>query len=180
MKASATSTANNGMASRAKVLRDPIGADADPLGGAEGSGLQVAIRGERTGGAATPLLSIQSILSNNHSSTNRATSPDILSARQGSRRTNSSSGPVSTPLACCWRVATGLSNPSPMTAASPRQTGCASCSVWVSHPPIIAQTFEDPNHAAAAKLTRRALRHRECSCLHPPGLALRPAVSAAF
>ncbi len=68
------------------------------------------------------------------------------------------------------RVATGLSNPSPMTAASARQTGCASCSasVWVSHPPIIAQTFEDPNHAAAAKLTRRALRHRERSCLHPP------------
>src|SRR6267154_1749247 len=77
------------------------------------------------------------------------------------------------------RVATGLSNPSPMTAASARQTGCASCSasVWVSHPPIIAQTFEDPNHAAAAKLTRRTLRHRVCSCLHPPGLALRPAVS---
>ena len=68
------------------------------------------------------------------------------------------------------RVATGLSNPSPMTAASARQTGCASCSasVWVSHPPIIAQTFEDPNHAAAAKLTRRALRHRKRSCLHAP------------
>ena len=47
-------------------------------------------------------------------------------------------------------------------------------------PPIIAQTFEDSNLAAAAKLTRRTLRHRVCSCLHPPGLALRPAVSAAF
>jgi AraC-like DNA-binding protein len=36
------------------------------------------------------------------------------------------------------RVATGLSNPSPMTAASARQTGCASCSasVWVSHRPL--------------------------------------------
>ena len=39
MKAGATSTANIGMASRAKVLREPIGADADLLGGAEGSGV---------------------------------------------------------------------------------------------------------------------------------------------
>jgi hypothetical protein len=39
MKAIATSTANNGMANRAKVLPEPIGADADPLGGAEGSGV---------------------------------------------------------------------------------------------------------------------------------------------
>ena len=62
----------------------------------------------------------------------------------------------------------GLSNPSPMTAASVRQTGCASCSAsaWVSHSPIIAQIFKDPNHAAAAKLTWQAVRHRERSCLH--------------
>jgi hypothetical protein len=39
MNPNAVSTANNGMASRAKVLRELIGADSDPLGGAEGSGV---------------------------------------------------------------------------------------------------------------------------------------------
>jgi len=42
--------------SRAKVLREPIGADADPLGGAKGAGLRVAIRCERPAVQRRPAL----------------------------------------------------------------------------------------------------------------------------
>jgi hypothetical protein len=51
---SATSTANNGMASRAKVLREPIGADAHPLGGVEGNEVAGGDTVRAAGGAATP------------------------------------------------------------------------------------------------------------------------------
>src|SRR5712664_208892 len=56
MKASATSTANNGMASRAKVLREPIGADATHWVERKGAGLRVAIRCERPAVQRRPAL----------------------------------------------------------------------------------------------------------------------------
>jgi hypothetical protein len=51
----------------------------------------------------------------------------------------------------------------------------------VSHPPIIAQTFEDPNHAAASKINPASICDIESALASTrPGLVLRPAVSAAF